>query len=116
MNTGTGLDLGGGSATAPWLYVMSESRSLVTRRCKGRAGYLKRAFTGTQLATIHRHLTNGAGTAACGMPIVGHGGQVRAVDPGATAVAQRDVFRHALSIEPPEVWRTLPTRISAINP
>ncbi|WP_052509015.1 FAD-binding oxidoreductase [Kitasatospora griseola] len=101
VNTGTGLDLGGGSATAPWLYVMTwpgngESGNLVTRRYKGKAGYLKRSFTDAQLATIHRHLTNGTGNAACGMLIVGYGGQVRTVDPGATAVAQRDVVMKAV--------------------
>ncbi|MFF2625666.1 FAD-binding oxidoreductase [Kitasatospora griseola] len=101
VNTGTGLDLDGGSATAPWLYVMTwpgngESGNLVTRRYKGKAGYLKRSFTDAQLATIHRHLTNSTGNAACGMLIVGYGGQVRAVDPGATAVAQRDVVMKAV--------------------
>ncbi|MFJ5927705.1 FAD-binding oxidoreductase [Kitasatospora sp. NPDC092948] len=101
VNAGTGLDPDGGSATAPWLYVMTwpgngESGNIVTRRYKGKAGYLKRSFTNTQLSTIYRHLTNGTGNAACGMLIVGYGGRVRAVRPDATAVAQRDVVMKAV--------------------
>ncbi|MFJ9692625.1 FAD-dependent oxidoreductase [Kitasatospora sp. NPDC101183] len=101
VNAGTGLAPGGGSATAPWLYVMTwpgngESGDIVTRRYKGKAGYLKRSFTGPQLSSIYRHLTNGTGNAACGMLIVGYGGQVRAVRPDATAVAQREVVMKAV--------------------
>ncbi|OKJ13757.1 FAD-binding oxidoreductase [Kitasatospora sp. CB01950] len=101
VNAGTGLTPDGGSATAPWLYVMTwpgngESGNIITRRYKGKAGYLKRSFTDTQLATIHRHLTNTTGSAECGMLIVGYGGRVRAVRPDATAVAQRDVVMKAV--------------------
>jgi aclacinomycin oxidase len=101
VNAGTGLDPGGGSATAPWLYVLTwpgngESGNIVTRRYKGKAGYLKRSFTDAQLSTIYRHLTNTTGNAGCGMLVIGYGGQVRAVRPDATAVAQRDVVMKAV--------------------
>ncbi|MFD8706703.1 FAD-binding oxidoreductase [Kitasatospora sp. NPDC059648] len=101
VNAGTGLDAGGGSATVPWLYPMTwpgngEAGDIVTRRYKGKAGYLKRSFTEPQLAAIYRHLTNDTGTAACGMLVIGYGGRVRAVEPGATAVAQRDVVMKAV--------------------
>ncbi|MEU8510613.1 FAD-binding protein [Kitasatospora sp. NPDC048722] len=99
---GTGLDTAaGGRKTVPWLYVMTwpgngESGDLLTRRYKGKAAYLKRSFTDAQLSTIYRHLKNGTGTPACGMLLIGYGGQVRAVEPGATAVAQRDVVMKAV--------------------
>ncbi|MET8703083.1 FAD-binding protein [Kitasatospora sp. NPDC004723] len=101
VNAGTGLDVDGGSATVPWLYPMTwpgngEAGDIITRRYKGKAGYLRRSFTDAQLATIHRHLTNDTGNAACGMLLVGYGGRVRAVEPGATAVAQRDVVMKAV--------------------
>ncbi|MFE3875599.1 FAD-binding oxidoreductase [Kitasatospora sp. NPDC059146] len=101
VNADTGLDLGGGSATVPWLYPMTwpgngEAGDIVTRRYKGKAGYLRRSFTDDQLSTVYRHLTNDTGTSGCGMLVVGYGGQVRAVEPGATAVAQRDVVMKAV--------------------
>ena len=101
VNAGTGLDPESGSATVPWLYVLTwpgngESGNILTRRYKGKAGYLKRSFTDTQLSTIYRHLTNGSGNGACGMLIVGYGGRVRTVRPDATAVAQRDVVMKAV--------------------
>ncbi|MFE7193034.1 hypothetical protein [Kitasatospora sp. NPDC057541] len=101
MNAGTGLDADGGSATVPWPYPMTwpgngEAGDIITRRHKGKASYLRRSFTEAQLATIHRHLTNETGNAACGMLLVGYGGRVKARwDP-------RDAFRHALSVTLPE--------------
>ncbi|WP_232247374.1 BBE domain-containing protein [Kitasatospora azatica] len=62
----------------------------------GKAAYLKRSYTDTQLSTIYRHLTNDTGTPACGMLLIGYGGQVRAVEPTATAVAQRDAVMKAV--------------------
>ncbi|MER7847699.1 FAD-binding protein [Kitasatospora sp. NPDC096077] len=101
VNAGTGLDAGGGSATVPWLYPMTwpgngEAGDIITRRYKGKAGYLRRSFTEDQLATVYRHLTNAGGNPECGLLVVGYGGQVRAVEPGATAVAQRDVVMKAV--------------------
>ncbi|WP_328459642.1 FAD-binding oxidoreductase [Streptomyces sp. NBC_00448] len=81
--------------TMPWLHPITwpgagEAGDVVSRRYKIKAAYLRRSFTGGQLATIHRHLTNSTGTAAGSLELIGYGGQVNAVRPGATAVAQRD--------------------------
>ncbi|MFE0458908.1 FAD-dependent oxidoreductase [Kitasatospora sp. NPDC058965] len=101
VTAGTGLSNKGASLTMPWLHAMTwpgkgESGDLVTRRYKGKAAYLRRSFADAQLATVYRHLTNDTGNDACGMLLVGYGGAVRAVDPGATAVAQRDVVMKAV--------------------
>ncbi|MGC0318647.1 FAD-binding oxidoreductase [Kitasatospora acidiphila] len=99
---GTGLDSSqGGERTFPWLYPMTwpgkgEAGDMLTRRYKGKAGYLRRSYTDAQLRTIHGHLVNKTGTPACGMLLVGYGGLVRAVAPDATATAQRDVVMKAV--------------------
>ena len=61
-------------------------------RYKHKAGYLRRGYTDAQLAAIYRHLggeSDYANPAAC-LVLTGFGGQVNAVAPDATAVAQRD--------------------------
>lgn len=73
-----------------------EAGDMLTRRYKGKAGYLRRSYTDAQLRTIHGHLVNKTGTPACGMLLVGYGGLVRAVAPDATATAQRDVVMKAV--------------------
>lgn len=87
--------------TLPWLHRMTwpgtgEPGDVVTRRYKIKAGYLRRSFTESQLAAVYRNLTNSAGGAGSGLLLVGYGGQVGAVAPGATAVAQRDVVMKAV--------------------
>jgi FAD binding domain-containing protein/berberine-like enzyme len=87
--------------TMPWLHVMTwpgtgEPGDLVTRRYKLKAGYLRKSLTDGQIAAVHRNLTNATGTENCGMLLIGYGGQVRAVRPGDTAVAQRDVVMKAV--------------------
>ncbi|MFJ3216566.1 FAD-binding oxidoreductase [Kitasatospora sp. NPDC086801] len=85
----------------PWLPSSTwpgtgEAGNAITRRYKDKAGYLRRSFTDSQLATAYRHLTNGTGGAECGLLLVGYGGQVNAVPPRATAVAQRDSVMKAV--------------------
>ncbi|WP_051116416.1 FAD-binding oxidoreductase [Amycolatopsis nigrescens] len=87
--------------TMPWLHRMTwpgsgEPGDVLVRRYKIKAGYLRRSFTETQLAAIYRHLTNSTGGPDAGMLLVGYGGQVGAVAPEATAIAQRDVVLKAV--------------------
>jgi FAD/FMN-containing dehydrogenase len=87
--------------TMPWLHRMTwpgtgEPGDVLTRRYKIKAGYLRRSFTDAQLAAVYRNLTNSTGGPNSGMLLVGYGGQVRAVAPGETAVAQRDVVMKAV--------------------
>nr|WP_223184623.1 FAD-binding protein [Streptomyces sp. CBMA152] len=87
--------------TMPWLHPTTwpgtgEPGNVGTRRYKIKAGYLRRSFTGAQLAAIYRNLTNSTGTPGGGMLLVGYGGQVGAVPSNATAVAQRDVIMKAV--------------------
>jgi aclacinomycin oxidase len=87
--------------TMPWLHVMTwpgtgESGDAATRRYKNKAAYLRRSLTDTQLAAVYRNLTNDTGSPDCGMLLIGYGGQVRAVEPEATAVVQRDVVMKAV--------------------
>jgi aclacinomycin oxidase len=87
--------------TNPWLHMMTwpgtgEPGDQVTRRYKLKAGYLRRSLTDAQIAAVHRNLTNATGTENAGMLLIGYGGQVRAVPPEDTAVAQRDVVMKAV--------------------
>jgi aclacinomycin oxidase len=87
--------------TLPWLHRMTwpgsgEPGDVVTRRYKIKAGYLRRSFTEAQVAAVHRNLTNPTGGPGSGMLLIGYGGQVGAVAPGATAIAQRDVVMKAV--------------------
>lgn len=97
VNAGTGLtpsvDTG---VTMAWLHMTTwpgdgEGGDKTTRRYKLKAGYLRRSLTDAQLATIYGHLTQASASPDSGMLLIGYGGQVRAVPPGGTAVAQRDV-------------------------
>ncbi|MFJ1938167.1 FAD-binding oxidoreductase [Kitasatospora sp. NPDC088160] len=87
--------------TMPWLPTSTwpgtgEAGNSITRRYKDKAGYLRRSLTDPQLATAYRYLTDGTGGAECGLLLVGYGGQVNAVPPYATAVAQRDSVMKAV--------------------
>jgi aclacinomycin oxidase len=87
--------------TLPWLHMTTwpgdgEGGDKTTRRYKLKAGYLRRSLTDDQLAAVYANLTNSTGTASDGMLLIGYGGQVQAVAPGATAVAQRDVIMKAV--------------------
>lgn len=87
--------------TMPWLHRMTwpgsgEPGDVATRRYKIKAGYLRRSFTEAQLAAVYRNLTNSTGGSSAGMLVVGYGGQVGAVAPEATAIAQRDVVMKAV--------------------
>jgi aclacinomycin oxidase len=83
--------------TMPWLHRMTWPGSgmpgdVITRRYKMKAGYLRRSFTAAQLAAIYRNLTNATGGPSAGMVLIGYGGQIGAVAPEATAIAQRDAI------------------------
>ncbi|MCK2239011.1 MULTISPECIES: FAD-binding oxidoreductase [unclassified Crossiella] len=91
----------------PWLHRMTwpgsgEPGDVIVRRYKIKAGYLRRSFTESQLATIHRHLINDSGGPHAGMLLISYGGQANAVAPGATAIAQRDVIMKAVY---QTIWR-----------
>ncbi|MEV4014955.1 FAD-binding protein [Nonomuraea angiospora] len=93
--------------TMPWLHRMTwpgsgEPGDVINRRYKIKAAYLRRSLTEAQLAAVWRNLTNSTGGPDAGMLLVGYGGQVRAVAPGATATAQRDVVMKAVY---QTIWR-----------
>ncbi|WP_431907646.1 FAD-dependent oxidoreductase [Nonomuraea jabiensis] len=93
--------------TMPWLHRMTwpgsgEPGDVINRRYKIKAAYLRRSLTGPQLAAVYRNLTNSTGGPDSGMLLIGYGGQVRAVAPGATAIAQRDVVMKAVY---QTIWR-----------
>ncbi|GAB3410205.1 FAD-binding oxidoreductase [Flindersiella endophytica] len=91
----------------PWLHPLTwpgtgEPGDILTRRYKIKAGYFRRSLTEAQLAAVYRNLRNDTGGPGAGMLLIGYGGQVRAVPPGATAVAQRDVIMKAVY---QTIWR-----------
>lgn len=102
VTAGTGLKPGiDARRTMPWLHATTwpgtgEPGDILSRRYKIKAAYLRRSFTDTQLATIYRHLNTEAPMPRGGMLLVGYGGQVGAVAPDATAVAQRDAVMKAV--------------------
>ncbi|RLV10572.1 FAD-linked oxidase [Streptomyces griseocarneus] len=102
VTAGTGVEPVGNSRwTMPWLHRMTwpgtgEPGDVVTRRYKDKAAYLRRSYTEAQLSTIYRHLTDAAGLSTGGLLLIGYGGQVNAVRPQDTAVAQRDVVMKAV--------------------
>jgi FAD/FMN-containing dehydrogenase len=84
-----------------WLHRMTwpasgEPGDVLSRRYKIKAGYLRRSFSEAQLATVYRHLTGDSGGPQAGMVLIGYGGQVGAVAPEATAIAQRDAVMKAV--------------------
>ncbi|OLZ53824.1 FAD-linked oxidase [Amycolatopsis coloradensis] len=85
---------------APWSHAttwpgLGQPGDVATRRYKIKAAYLRRSFTPAQLATIHRHLSE-ATTVRGGIQVIGYGGQVAAVAPEATAIAQRGAIMKAV--------------------
>ncbi|WP_326631693.1 FAD-binding protein [Nonomuraea fuscirosea] len=102
VTAGTGVDpVVDTRGTTPWLHKMTwpgtgEAGDATTRRYKNKAAYLRKSFTDQQLAAVHRNLTGATGNGSSGLLLIGYGGQVRAVAPEATAVAQRDVVMKAV--------------------
>ncbi|MFI6635798.1 FAD-binding oxidoreductase [Nonomuraea fuscirosea] len=102
VTAGTGLaPIVDTRGTTPWLHRMTwpgtgEAGDATARRYKNKAAYLRRSFTDRQLAAVHRNLTGATGNDRSGLLLIGYGGQVRAVAPEATAVAQRDVVMKAV--------------------
>jgi aclacinomycin oxidase len=77
----------------PWLYAASfpghgDPGNEQTRRVKIKAAYLRKGYTNRQIAMIHQYLTTHDFVPA--LILIGYGGKVNAVDPAATATAQRD--------------------------
>ena len=101
VNAGTGLTPAVNTGvTMPWLHMTTwpgdgEGGDKTTRRYKLKAGYLRKSLTDAQLSTIYTYLSNPANPSG-GMLFVGYGGQVQAIAPDATAVAQRDVVMKAV--------------------
>ncbi|MBP2471573.1 aclacinomycin oxidase [Crossiella equi] len=86
--------------TLPWLHRMTwpgsgEPGDAVTRRYKIKGAYLRRAYTDAQLAAVYRNLIAEGGRGGSVL-LIGYGGQVNAVAPAATAVAQRDMVLKAV--------------------
>ncbi|GAA1937312.1 FAD-binding protein [Kitasatospora viridis] len=101
VTAGSGTSPAVGTVTMPWMYPatwpgIGTPGNLLTRRYKEKAGYLRQGYPDDQLTTIHRWMTGENGNAACGMLLVGYGGQVNTVAPAATAVAQRDSVMKAV--------------------
>jgi FAD/FMN-containing dehydrogenase len=82
----------------PWLYTMvppvvdaETQRAPEYDRYKGKAGYLRRGFTPAQVDTVYDYLTNPPEhVELAGLWLNAYGGRVNAVEPTATALAQRD--------------------------
>ncbi|MFC7310633.1 FAD-binding oxidoreductase [Streptomyces monticola] len=95
VNAGTGLTYSvSDRSKVPWLYAVTDWFGLVEAsmpRWKAKSAYQRKAFTDAQLKALYRHLTRDdyANPYAL-VAMVGFGGQINAVDPAATAVAQRD--------------------------
>ena len=102
VNAGSGLTPAVSTGvTMPWLHMTTwpgdgEGGDKTTRRYKLKAGYLRRSLTDAQLSAIYTHLSDTSAGTGTGMLLIGYGGQVQAVAPGATAVAQRDVVMKAV--------------------
>ncbi|MFI6442524.1 FAD-binding oxidoreductase [Streptomyces sp. NPDC050759] len=83
-----------GLRTMPWITAVYSdlfgSVSLTDNRYKGKGAYLRRPYTADQVAVMYRHLTDPSFTGRGAVNLLSYGGRVNAVDPGATAVAQRD--------------------------
>ncbi|MFE2276720.1 FAD-binding oxidoreductase [Streptomyces sp. NPDC059454] len=97
------IDPGGEAARAllpaqPWLYAMvppvvdgEMQRIPEYDRYKGKAGYLRNPFTPAQVDTIYDYLVDPpAEIDLAGVWLNSYGGRVNAIDPAATAMAQRD--------------------------
>ncbi|WHT15679.1 FAD-binding oxidoreductase [Crossiella sp. CA-258035] len=85
----------------PWLHKMTwpgtgEAGDASARRYKNKAGYLRRSLTDRQLAAVHHHLAKTIATPSATMLLIGYGGQVQAVPPEATAIAQRGAVMKAV--------------------
>ncbi|UQA94560.1 FAD-binding oxidoreductase [Streptomyces halobius] len=95
VTAGTGTTPADTRRTMPWLHPTTwpgtgQTGDAITRRFKNKAGYLRRSYTDSQLTTVYRHLTDPTASPTGLMMLAGYGGQVNAVAPEATAVAQRD--------------------------
>ncbi|WP_124270648.1 hypothetical protein [Streptomyces sp. ADI96-02] len=87
VTAGTGVEPAvNARRTMPWLHPITwpgagEAGDLITRRYKIKDAYLRRSLSDSQLATVHRHLTNPTGPPAGGFQLFGCGGQVNTVGP-----------------------------------
>ncbi|GAA2777016.1 FAD-binding oxidoreductase [Saccharopolyspora taberi] len=88
----------------PWLYTMvppvvdgEMQRIPEYDRYKGKAGYLRRPFTAAQVDALYDYLSDPpAEIDLAGVWLNSYGGQVNAVEPTATAMAQRDSILKAV--------------------
>ncbi|AGL13739.1 FAD-binding oxidoreductase [Actinoplanes sp. N902-109] len=78
----------------PWLdAVYAElytTMSPIFNRYKGKGAYLRRPYDAEQIAIAYRYLSDPAYTGRAAINLLAYGGAINAVDPAATAVAQRD--------------------------
>ncbi|RLU99136.1 FAD-linked oxidase [Streptomyces griseocarneus] len=102
VTEGTGVEPAGTTRrTTSWLHATTwpgsgEPGGIDDRRYKPKAAYLRRPYTDRQLAALHRHLTDSPPRPNAVVLLIGYGGQVNAVRPDATAVAQRDSIMKAV--------------------
>jgi len=80
--------------TMPWITAVYSdlfgSVSLTDNRYKGKGAYLRRPYSADQAAVMYRHLADPSFTGRGAVNLLSYGGRINAVDPAATAVAQRD--------------------------
>ncbi|GHG99012.1 FAD-dependent oxidoreductase [Streptomyces rubradiris] len=88
----------------PWLQAAAAVQESEPTYYKAKAAYLRRRFTDRQTDELYAHLSSEAAGAADGSVwLVSYGGQVNAVAPGETAVAQRDSVLKAIYLTS---WRS----------
>jgi hypothetical protein len=95
VNEGTGVGYTvNDRSVLPWFYVVREWFGFVEAaipRWKAKSAYLRKAMPADQLAAVYRQLTRDDYDNPFSMvALVSFGGRINVVDPGATAVAQRD--------------------------
>ncbi|MCF3106683.1 FAD-binding protein [Streptomyces roseoverticillatus] len=81
----------------PWLQAAANVQETPPAFFKAKAAYLRKRYTDRQTGTLHDHLASADGDRVGGSVwLVSYGGEVAAVAPDATAVAQRDSILKAV--------------------
>jgi len=101
VTAGTGTLPSDDKGSTAWLHMISwpgdgEGGDKVTRRLKLKAAYLRKGYSDEQLSAVYTALNDPTGSPDKGLLLIGYGGQVQAVSPTATAIAQRDVVMKAV--------------------
>lgn len=103
LNEGVGVPYTHDVLTRPWLQSVVEPRmhgDVRGLRAKCKAAYLRKAFSDTQIDTIHRRLTSeDYDNPTAGIILTAYGGKASAVAPDATVSAQRDSVLKAFYLD-----------------